>query len=110
VAWSAATVGGVLLSERVPAHRLLALSTALRRFWPPGPQTIGAATAQVVDALVNGSRSLVPAATILDGELGARRVAAMLPLELGRGRVLRRTIPTLSPQERTEVVTGISSG
>lgn len=107
VAWSAATVGGALLSERVPAHRLLAISTALRRFWPPGPQTIGAATAQVVSALVNGARTLVPAATILDGELGGRRVAALLPLELGRGRVLRRTVPTLSPQERTEVVTGL---
>ena len=107
VAWSSATVAGSLLTDRIPAHRLLALSKSLMRFWPPGPQTIGGATAQFVDALVNGSRSLLPAATILDGELGARRVAAMLPLELGRGRVLRKTIPTLSPQERTEVVTGL---
>jgi malate dehydrogenase len=110
VGWSAATVGGTLLTERVPAHRLLALSTSLRRFWPPGPQTIGATTAQAVAALVDGSRSLVPATAILDGELGARRVAAMLPLELGRGRVLRRVVPSLSPQERTEVVTGLGSG
>jgi hypothetical protein len=46
--------------------------------------------------------------TILDGELGVRRVAGMLPLELGRGRVLRKVIPALSPQERTELITALS--
>ena len=108
IGWSAATVGGALLTERVPAHRLLAISQSLRRLWPPGPQTIAAASADVIVALIEGSRRLLPAMTILDGELGARRVAGMLPLELGRGRVLRKVIPTLSPQERTELMTALS--
>jgi hypothetical protein len=108
IAWSAAMSGGSLLTERVPAHRLLAISQSLRRLWPPGPQTIAAPTADVIVALLEGSRRLLPAMTILDGELGARRVAGMLPLELGRGRVLRKVIPTLSPQERTELMTSLS--
>jgi hypothetical protein len=105
VAWSAATIGGALVSERVPPHRLLAISQAVGRLWPPGPQAVAAPTALVVEGLINGSRRLLPALTILDGELGVRGRAGLLPLELGRGRVIGRSVPSLSPQERTETVT-----
>lgn len=107
IGWSAATVAGSPLSEFVPAHRLLAMSQALPRLWPPGPQSIAAPTAQVIEALIGGSRRLLHAMTVLDGEFGARGAAAMLPLELGRGRVLARVVPSLSPRERTELMTGL---
>ena len=107
IGWSCATVAGSLLSDRVTAHRLLAISQALPRLWPPGPEAIAAPTAGVIEALVSGSRRLHHATTVLDGEFGLRGVAAMLPLELGNGRVLQRAIPSLSPQERTALVTGL---
>ena len=107
VGWSSATIAGSHLSERVPAHRLLAISNALPRLWPPGPEAIAAPTAGVVEALVSGSRRLHQATTVLDGEFGLRGVAAMLPLELGNGRVLARVMPSLSPQERTAMVSGL---
>ena len=47
VGWSAATIDGALVSERVPPHRLLAISQSLGRLWPPGPQAISAPTALV---------------------------------------------------------------
>jgi malate dehydrogenase len=103
VGWSSATVDGALVTERVPAHRLAAISQSIRKLWPPAAQTIAAPTALVVEGLVIGSRRLHQALTILDGELGARRIAAMLPLRLGHGRVLQRVIPSLSPQERTQL-------
>ena len=107
VAWSAATIGGGLVTERVPAHRLLAISQSLARFWPPGSQAIAAPTARVVEALIAGSRHLLPAVTMLDGEFGVRDRAGLIPLELGLGRVLRRAAPALSPQERTETVSSL---
>ncbi len=107
IGWSSATVAGSALSEFVPAHRLLAMSQALPRLWPPGPQSIAAPTAEVVEALIGGSRRLHHAMTVLDGEFDARGVAAMLPLELGRGRVLARVMPSLSPRERTEFMSGL---
>ena len=110
VAWSAATIGGSLVGERVPPHRLLAISQSIARLWPPGPQAIAAPTALAVEALIAGSRRLLPAVTILDGELGVRGRAGLLPLELGRGRVLSRAVPSLSPQERTETVTKMTAG
>lgn len=107
VGWSAATIGGALLSDVVPPHRLLAISGSLSRLWPPGPQAIAAPTTLIVEALVSGSRKALSGVTILDGEFGARGRAALLPLEIERGRVVKRLTPSQSPQERTEMITGI---
>lgn len=103
IAWSAATAGGSLVADRVPAHRLLAISDALRKLWPPGPQSIAAATAPIAEALAFGSRRHHQATAILDGEWSTRGRAALLTLEIARGRIARRIVPSLSPQERTAV-------
>jgi lactate/malate dehydrogenase, NAD binding domain len=107
IAWSSATIGGSLISERVPAHRLLAMSQTLTRLWPPGPQTIAAATTQIIEALILGSRESLPALAMLDGEFEARGVAGMLQLDFGHGRIQGRSLPSLSPQERTEAGSAI---
>jgi malate dehydrogenase len=104
VGWSSASVAGSLVVDRVPAHRLLAISQALRRFWPPGPYAIGASTAAIVEALIFGSRKLHPALTVADHGLGPAGSAAMVPLELGRLRVLSHVLPSLSPIERAQAI------
>lgn len=109
VAWSAATVGGELVTDLVPAHRLLAMAQSLSRLWPPGPQAIAAPTARAIEALLSGSRRSLSAVTIFDGELGVRGRAGLLPVDLGQGRVLHRHVPALSPQERTETVTKLTT-
>jgi malate dehydrogenase len=101
IGWSSATIAGSAIAERLPAHRMLAITSTVGRLWPPGPYAIASATAPVVEALASRSRRRHQALAILDGEFGARGIAAMLLLELGHGRVLGRTVPTLSPQERT---------
>jgi len=106
VAWSCATAAGALLTERIAAHRLAAIARAARGLWPPGPQAIAAPTSLVVEALLEGSRQLHPAVTILDGELGIRGRAGLLSLELGRRRVLARHLPSLSPLEKVEAGRG----
>jgi malate dehydrogenase len=108
VGWSAATVGGSLVSSRVPPHQLLALSASLATLWPPGPQAIAAATAPIVEALLSGSRRLHHAATVIDGDLGARGKAVMLPLEIGIGGIVRHVMPSLSAQEQTDLMNAIA--
>lgn len=108
VGWTAATAGGSLVSDLAPPHRLLAISAMLPRLWPPKPYAIASATAPIVEALISGSRRRHPALTILDGELGARGAAGLLSLELGRTRVLSHAVPSLSPQERTEMITSLA--
>jgi malate dehydrogenase len=109
VAWSSATVGGMLVVDRVPAHRLHAISQSLSRFWPPSPRAVAAPTACIVEALISGSRASHQAVAMLDGEFGVRGSMALLPLSLGRGRILARLMPSLSPQERTEAITSFSN-
>ena len=107
VGWSAASAAGSLVADRVPAHRLLAISQSLGRFWPPGPYAIGAATAQIVEGLAFGARRLLPALTVGADGLGPAGTAVLLPLELGRLRVLSHVMPSLSPQERTTLTNGL---
>ena len=109
VAWSTATVGGSLVADLAPPHRLLAISDAVQRLWPPGPQAVAAPTAAIVEALITGSRRLHQAMTILDGQAGVRGVAAMMPLRLGHRRVLERSMPSLSPLEATEFQSSVTS-
>lgn len=108
IGWSAASVNGSLLTDCVAAHRLLAISDALPKLSPPGPYAIASATAGIVEALVTGSRRRHHALTILEGDPGTRGSAVLLPLDLGRGRVLGHVIPSLSPQERTEMINGVA--
>jgi malate dehydrogenase len=109
VGWTAATADGSLLTDLVPAHRLLAITQALPKLWPPQPYAIASATARLVEALLHGSRHRWPALTIVDGDLGARGKAVLLPLRLGDARVLDYAVPSLSPQERTELLTSVQS-
>jgi malate dehydrogenase len=104
IGWSSATIGGALVTDRVPAHRLVAISQSIRKLWPPAAQAVAAPTARILEGLILGSRKSHQALTILDGEFGVRRVAAVMPLRLGHGRVLDRLMPSLSPQERTQLI------
>jgi malate/lactate dehydrogenase len=75
--------------------------------WPAGPYAIATATAPVIEGLISGTRRDTPGVTVLAGEFGQRGVACLLPLTLGNGRILSRIMPTLSPQERTDVVNSL---
>ena len=108
VGWSAASAHGALLTDRIPAHRLLALSDQLHKLWPPGPYAVASATAPIVEALISGSRRLHSAVTVLDGELGARGRAVLLPLDIAHGRVRSHVMPSLSPQERTDLLSSLA--
>lgn len=107
VAWSTACADGLLVTDRVPAHTLLAMSRSLPRFWPPGPYAIASATAPIVEALILGSRRLHPATVVLGKEHTAPGVAAMLPLELAERRVRSSPTPSLSPVERNAFVNSL---
>jgi malate dehydrogenase len=108
IAWSSATIGGALVTDRVPAHRLLVMSHQLKALWPTGPYAIATATAPVVEGLLSGTRAHVPAVAIVDQEFGVRHGAVLLPVSLGRGRVLAHHMPALSQQERGEFLNSAS--
>jgi len=106
--WASARVGDTLVTDRIPPHRLLAIAQQVKSLWPVGPYAIAAATAPVVEALSGHGRRECIAATVLEGELGVRGVAALMPVRIGRGLIQERITPTLSPQERNELLTTLS--
>ncbi len=108
VAWSSATLGGALVTDAIPAHRLVAISKQLKKLWPAGPYAIAAATAPAVEGLLAGTRAHIPAMTIVDREWDVRGRAVLLPLTLGNGRVLARHTPSLSRQERVDLMNAIA--
>lgn len=108
VGWTSATFAGSTLAAQIPPHRMLAISDMLKKMWPPKPQSIGAATAVIVEGLLAGSRRHLYATTVLEGEYGERGVATMVPLELGDRKIIRRIEPSLSTQERVEFLNGLS--
>jgi malate/lactate dehydrogenase len=110
VAWSSATIGGSLVTDRVAPHRLAVISQQLKVLWPAGPYAIASATAPVVEGLVTGSRAHVPAVVIVDQEFGVRNRAALLPVTLGDGRVLARHKPSLTQQEHVEFMNALARG
>ena len=106
IAWSSATAAGASMMDLIPAHRMLALSDRLRTAGPPKPQAIGAAANEIAEGLAFGSARRIAALTVLDEQPGRGR-AALLPLTLGRGRVLARHVPALSAQERVAYLNGL---
>lgn len=108
IAWSSATIGGALITDRVAPHRLVAISQQLKGLWPTGPYAIAAATAPVAEGLLSGTRAHVPAVVIVDRELGVRNRAALLPVTLGIGRVLARHMPSLSQQEHVDFMNAVT--
>jgi malate dehydrogenase len=100
IAWEEATAAGQPLGALVPPHRLRAISAQLPALWPPGPQALASAAAQVVDAIVNGARGRVTAFASLDAPPWRGAVVA-LPLVLGSRGVARVIQPVLSRQEQT---------
>lgn len=108
VAWSSATIGGALITDRVLPHRLAAISQQLKGLWPTGPYVIATATAIVVEGVLSGTRAHIPAVVIVDREFGVRSRAALLPVSLGNGRVLARHKPSLSQQEHVDFMNALT--
>jgi malate dehydrogenase len=101
VAWEESTAFGQPLGTVLAPHRIAAISARLPRLWPPGPVVLASAAARVAEALTNGSRRRFSCfVAVTEGSLS--RVLA-LPVELGRGGVVRVLRPALSRQEQTRL-------
>ena len=103
VPWSQATVGGVSLESRLTAPRFARLRERATKLWPPGPYALAAGAARVAAALATGSGRRSSCFVVADGELGVRRQALAVPVELEATGVARIVEPSLSVRERGEL-------
>ena len=110
VPWSAVTVRGLLLVQQISPTRFSRLKARARLVWPPGPYTLASATTRVCETIIDGSglRGLTCFA-VMNDELGARRTAAAVTVELGINGVTRILKPSLTVQERVQLETALAA-
>jgi malate dehydrogenase len=103
------TVGGVPLTELLPPDRLEALVDRTRNggaeivallktgsaYYAPA-----ASTFQMVDAILNDRRTILPCAALLQGEYGVDGLFVGVPVKLGRGGILEISEIDLTDEER----------
>ncbi len=101
VTWEEATAFGQPLSTVLAPHRIAAIAARLPRLWPPGPGVLASAAARVVEALANGSRRRFSCFVAIAE--GSTVQGLAMPVELGRGGVVRVLRPALTRQEQTRL-------
>ena len=108
IGWSSAVAGGAPLENVLPAHARLAISDRAKGLWPPGPTALASAAARVAEALAFGSRREHTCFVVGDGDPLTRGVAAAMPVDLARGRVLKVRRPALSEREQVAFDTAVA--
>lgn len=101
VAWEEASACGQPLTALLAPHQIAALTARLPRLWPPGPIVLASAAARAAEAVTNGSRRRF-SCFVAVGDGSTAGVLAM-PVELGRGGVMRIMRPALTRLEQTRL-------
>ena len=108
---SATTVGGVPLTQLVPAERIEALVERTRKGGGEVVELLGtsawyapgAAVAQMVESIVLDEKRVLPCTALLEGEYGIDGLYVGVPVVLGAGGVERVIELALSEEELAEL-------
>lgn len=106
--WSSGTAARAPLESVLPAHERFAISERAKGLWPPGPAALASAAARVAEAFAEGTRRDYTCFVLGDRDILPRGMAAAMPVEIGRGKVLKVKRPVLSAREQVAFDTAIS--
>lgn len=109
IPWSEASIGGYALGSVLSQTQQVRVEALSQRLWPPGPGTLGAAAAQVVNAVLRSSRRAHSVLTPLDGEFGVRHCIGAVPARLSTAGILETREPRLSTRERVQLETALGA-
>jgi len=109
IPWSEASIGGYALERTLTQVQLRRLEARATRLWPPGPYVLGAATAQVVEGILDAARRSFSILTILEGEFGVRNQVAAVPALLAPHGVAHIRTPLLNTRERVQLDTALGT-
>jgi len=109
VPWSEASIGGYALDRVLSQVQLARIEARVARLWPPGPYALGAAAAQVIEAILHASRRSFSVLTPLGGEFGVRNRVGAVPAGLAARGIVHIRVPDLSPRERVQLETALGA-
>ena len=107
VPWSEASIGGYGMQRVLSQVQLARIEARASRLWPPGPYTLGAAAARVIEAVLSDSRRSFSVLTRLDGEFGVRHRAGALPARLAARGIVQTRVPELNTREHVRLQTAL---
>ena len=107
VPWSEASIGGYAMQRVLSQVQLARIEARASRLWPPGPNTLGAAAARVIEAVLSHSRRSFSVLTQLDGEFGVRNRAGALPARLAARGIVQTRVPELNTREHVRLQTAL---
>jgi len=114
VLWSGAQVGGIALRDwpgwpadeepTVAGHVRRAAYDVIQRKGATN-HAIGLVTTELIGAIVNDARRLLPVSRVQDGAAGIRGVALSLPALVGAGGAVQVLVPAMDAAEREALAT-----
>ena len=107
VPWSEASIGGYSMQRVLSQVQLARIEARAALLWPPGPYTLGAAAARVVDAILSNSRRSFSVLTQLEGEFGVRHRVGALPARLAARGIVQTRVPELGTREHVLLQTAL---
>ena len=107
IPWSEASIGGYPLEAVLSQPSLSRIQARVPHLWPPGPYTLGAAAARIVQGLLSSSRQSFNILTQLGGEFGVRNRPGAIPARLGARGILQARMPELTTRERVLLGTAL---
>jgi len=109
IPWSEASIGGYAVERVLTPVQIRRAEGRAARLWPPGPYTLGAAAARVVEGMLAASRRTFSAMTLLDGEFGVKDRVGILPVRLSSRGVEEVRVPVLNARERVLLETALGA-
>jgi malate/lactate dehydrogenase len=103
-----ALVAGQPARVRLGDRGIVRIDRGVATIWPPGPAALSAAGAAVAEAVVKGSRRVVPCFVVGDGTLWEAGRALAVPVRLGCSGVEEVRWPDLLPKDRTTLESSLS--
>ena len=107
IPWSEASIAGYALERVVAQVQQRRIEARVARLWPPGPYTLGAAAARVLEGILEAARRSFSVLTILEGEFGVRNRVGAVPALLGSQGVTRTRVPLLNAREQVQLDTAL---
>jgi malate dehydrogenase len=103
IPWRDASIAGHSVLSLLTPPQLRRLERRVRGLWPPGPNTLGTAAAQLAEASALESRRLFSAYVSLDRDNGTHAPVCAWPVSFGSEGVERITRPVLEGRDQVVV-------
>lgn len=109
VPWDEAAIGGRSATQVLSAAQLARLEARVARLWPPGPYTLAAAAARIIQTAITRGPRIHMAQVALTRDEGTPGRSAMMPVALQPAGIARLIEPALSNRDRVRYETTLRS-